>query len=118
MADEITVSVTLEFTKSGVTEKLSFPGLTYDMSGTDYVLQTQTIGTSEELLLMGDITTPGYLIIKNLDSTNFVELYRTSAGSGVVKLKAGETACFRLSAQPYALADTASCQVQYLLIED
>lgn len=119
MANEITVSGSLEFSKGSNSAKLEFGGLSIDVSGTNYNEATQTVGTSEEALNLGDVNAAGLLIIQNQDATNYVELRPASGEADLVKLKAGEWAIFRLaSSTPYAIANTASCVVKYLLIED
>ncbi len=35
---------------------------------------TPTIGTSAQLLDLGNVTSPGYVLIANLDATNYVEI--------------------------------------------
>jgi len=119
MADEITIHASLEFAKGGVDGKARTAGLTIDMSGTEYIYNVQIVGTSAEAIQLGDVTTSGYMFVKNLDATNFVEIRDGSGGADVVKLKAGEVALFRLTTTtPYAIADTASCRIEYLLLED
>lgn len=108
-------------TRSANTDDMGLLGLTFTMSGTNYVKGTQSIGTTAELLGKGEIGTPGFLIVKNLDATNYVEFEKAtfSTTAGTVKLKAGESACFRVASSTiYACANTAACVVSYLLIED
>lgn len=72
------------------------------------------VGTSEETIAFGDITAR-YCFFKNLDSTNFVQI-GFSTGVYGIKLLAGETAIFPLltSATVYAKADTSSCTLQVI----
>ena len=82
---------------------------------------TQNIGTSEEALNLGNIATLGYIYIKNLDETNFVQLRTATSGTYFCKLKPGEIAVFRFGSgvtAPYAIADTAACDVEYFLISN
>lgn len=124
MANEIEISMRLAFSKSSRaanTDDMGLLGLTFTMTGTDYVKGTQTIGTTAELLGKGEITTPGFLVVKNMDATNYVEFEKAtfSTTAGTVKLKAGEVACFRVASTTiYACANTAPCDVAYLLLED
>lgn len=119
MANEITLSASLEFLKATIGSSLSESALTFDVSGTDYVQASQAVGTTDEALDIGNITTLGYLFIKNMDSTNFV-VYRDADDQGnAVKIKAGEIALFRAgTAAPFVMADTAECIINYLAIED
>ena len=80
------------------------------------------IGTSEEDIDFGDITTEGYAVLKNLDDTNYVQYGPKSAGSMVAfgRLKAGEVAVVRLEPGVIirAIANTAACKVEVRVMED
>ena len=89
------------------------------------IIMTQSIGTSEEAIDLGDIT-PKYGFFKNLDSTNFISI-RAGTGLGnfarldpdengdgktfplIVRFGSGMTA-------PFAIADTAECLLSYMLV--
>ncbi len=123
MADELTVSIALAFSKSGRrcnTQEMGLNGVEIDVAGTDFIGPfTQTIGTTVEALELGDITAPGYIAVKNRDATNFVSLRNGSGGANLVELQPGDIACFRLATTtPYAIADTASCELLMLIVED
>lgn len=81
-----------------------------------------SIGTSEEDIVTTDISTLGWCFIKNLDPTNFIKYGPKSGGSMIEfgKLKAGEAAVFRLMTgiTIRAVADTAACKVQILILND
>ena len=57
--------------------------------------------------------------MQNLDATNFVEIRDATGTGNLVKLLAGDPPfVFRLSADataPYAIADTGTCNVRFLL---
>lgn len=82
----------------------------------------QTIGTTEEVVDFGDVTTEGYLYLKNVDPTNYVTYGPEDTGSMVVmgKLKPGEFAWFRVAPTVVmrAQADTADVQLDVRLYED
>ena len=122
MANEITFSALLAFSKGGRRADFGTVGGQLTMTGTDFVLKTQSIGTTEEALNIGDITTPGMMCMKNLDSSNAVTL-RAASGSGTagncITIKAGETQLFRLgSTAPFMIASNAAVEVNYLLLEE
>jgi len=81
----------------------------------------QTIGTTQEVLVVTDISTSGVGYFMNIDATNFVQLgvYVSATFYPLVRLLAGEVATFRLDtgATIYAQADTASCQLVYKINE-
>lgn len=86
---------------------------------------TISIGTSEEDVDLSDLTTEGWLYMKNLDGTNYVEWGASTGGTSpsmvqIGRLEAGEPAAFRMS--PGAVlrmkADTAACMVQIMAMED
>lgn len=75
----------------------------------------QNVGTSEEALNKGDCTSFGWVMIKNLDPTNFVTLrsVTATAGSAFAKLLAGEGLLIpSRQTNIYAIADTAACDVE------
>lgn len=122
MADELTLSIRATLSKSG--SEITFPpasaqALTIDVSGSRWLHNRQEIGTSEEALELGDISTGGYLIAINRDATNYLELRSGTGGTDLVRINAGEIACFRVSSDataPYAIANTSACVLEYLLL--
>jgi hypothetical protein len=81
-----------------------------------------SVGTSEEDIAFGDVSTRGFAILQNLDDTNYVTWGPVSGGSMVAagRLKPGETAILRLDpAASYKWqANTAACLVKQLILED
>ena len=118
MANEISLSASLIFSKGGASVS-RLENIQVDVTGDAFSYEVQEVGTSEEVLAQGaDLGTPGYMFIKNLDATNYVEVGSTT-GVYDIKLKAGEFAIYRHnSATVYTKANTGACNVAYLLIED
>ena len=117
MANEIAISVSISFSKGGATVS-RLEAIQVTVTGDAFSHEVQEVGTAEEELAQGaDLGTPGYMFIKNLDATNYVEVGSTT-GVYDIKLKAGEIALYRHnSATVYAKANTAACLCEYLLIE-
>ncbi len=117
MANEISITVSMIFNKGGASASRS-ESISVDVTGDAFTHEVQEVGTSDEELAQGsDLGTPGYMFIKNLDATNYVEYGLTSSYTG--KLKAGEVGLLRLAgAGVYAKADTAACNVEYWIIEE
>lgn len=117
MSSELRVSVNLNFSKSGARVSKSYAA-TIDVTGDSFVSGVLSIGTTEEeLTQLADLGTPGYVILKNLDATNYVE-FGSTTGVYDIKLQAGECALYRHnSATLYAKANTAACLVEYTIIE-
>lgn len=82
----------------------------------------QSIGTSEEIVQFGDVVTAGYLVLRNLDETNWVEYGPESGGAMVSfgKLKPGEVAVLRLKPGVVmrAKADSGAVKLDVRLYED
>ena len=74
-----------------------------------------SIGTSEEDIAFGDVT-PRFIMIENLDATNFVKYGPKSGGSMVLlgRVSPGGMAPFELGAGVTLrmVADTAACNVR------
>ena len=82
---------------------------------------TVNIGTSVESVTFGDVTTPGWAMLTNLDATNFVQ-WGFSSGVYGGRMEAGETAGpFRLDpgqSSIFLLANTAACNVLIQILSD
>jgi len=116
MANELRIEAQLEYSKSGVKQN-KHDSAYVDVSGDSFTHVVQEVGTSNELIVIGsDVGTWGYVYLKNLDSTNYVEVGLTSSYS--IKLKAGEVAMFRAAAALYARANTAAVDLEIIVIEE
>ena len=119
MANEINVSGKLNFSDTEkADETLSITALLASVVTLKYIKHKQSIGTSEEAITLGEVTSPGWAIFINRDPTNFIELRVATAGAKFAKLKPGEFAVLRLGSgaqAPFAIADTAACQMEYLI---
>lgn len=114
MANELRLQVYLKYSKNNRIIEES-ESIWVDVAGDNIIRNIQEVGTSEEALQSIDSGTQGYLFIKNLDSTNYVEVGLT--GSYTAKLQAGEIALFRCAGTVYAKANNDACDVDYILIE-
>lgn len=121
MANEITLTASVSLT-NGNLKKSFAPGtvqITQTTLGADD--RVVSIGTTEEDLAFGDVATLGFLCVRNLDSTNYVQWGPKSAGVMVAigRLKPGEYAIIRIEpgVTIRAIANTAACKVQWFLLE-
>src|SRR5262245_39528091 len=121
MASGVTMSGSLSYETTDTTDPVVtlVNDLFATISGFKYLKSVQLIGISGEAITLGEVTTPGWAMFINRDSTNFIELRVATGGAKFAKLKPGEFALLRLGSgaqAPYALADTASCLLEYILV--
>ena len=119
MASELSLGqLNIAFVKTGSPSlSTTVAAITPTVSGAQYMDNVQNVGTSEEAILLGDVAPGGYVLIQNLDTTNFVSLRQATGAANFIKLLAGEWAVFRMSADttaPFAIADTAAVNVRFL----
>jgi hypothetical protein len=120
-ANEITVTLSLAYLKSNVSTSKTLTAGVFSQNGSPvkYVQNVQNVGTSEEALVIGDITTLGWVWFKNLDATNPVSIRQGTGGTNMVKLMPGECACFRFGVNaPYVIATGSAVELEYLLLAD
>lgn len=118
MANEATVTTSLQFKKGNVDLTLSDAAKKFDVTGTRYQRAVQNVGTSEEALDMGDITDPGWAYFRNLDTSNYVEIRAATGDAACIRINAGESCCFRLVATaPFVIANTASLDLEYMIVQ-
>ncbi len=117
MANELSISVSVSFVKDGAMVSRSH-GFNADVSGEAFTHAVQSIGTgsAEVLQETSEVGVPQWIFIKNLDDTNFVTF--GTSGTLNLKLLAGEAVVYRAAIVPvYIQADTASVDVEYIIIE-
>lgn len=121
MANEITVQTSLKVT-NGNAKALGLDALnqSFDQAAEGgptpgYV----SIGTLEESHSFGELSTLGWMIMQNNDSTNYVQWGFTTGDYGG-RLEPGERAVFRLEpgATLYLKANTAACKMIIYAFED
>lgn len=122
MANEISVRGYLTGTKNGVTVT-GDTTKSITLAGSQLASGVQNIGTTtEQLSFPADLTTEGigYLYVKNLDATNYVEIgLNTPVTQIMIKLLAGQVAVFPpYSGNPtiYAKANTAAINLQWVAV--
>ena len=118
MAKEIKASVSLSVKTSIGTSSDVNGSKSIDMTGTHITHNIQDVGSGgpEALVEGADLGTPGVYYIKNLDAVNYVSI--GLSGQYSIKLKPGEFCLFRAAAAIYALANGATCKVEYMVLED
>lgn len=118
MSQELTIQAALAFSKSGAAISKTFLQTYFDVSGTAGIQSVIAVGTSDETLALGDISTIGWVYMKNLDPTNYI-----SVGSDgtlyPLKMKPGEPMLVRWNAAAiHVKSNTAPCNMEYVLIPD
>jgi hypothetical protein len=120
MANELQLQFGINYTKNAATFYRAPSSSSVTVAGNHVAAGTQAVGfAAAENLGKGDITTCGYLLIHNLDGTNFVQVgYDDGGFKPLVKLLAGEWSLFRLAqSSPQVKADTGACNIEYWLFE-
>ena len=120
MANEITILSDLAVKKGGVNYQLPLNRQSVTQTGTRLKDVVINVGTSEVSLAINDVGTPGYVVLRNLDGTNYVQWgIATTVYTG--RMLAGESANpFRIDAGVttlYLKANTAACDVRVVVLE-
>jgi hypothetical protein len=118
MANELTISATVKWVESGVTVNRSVGGLRIDTAGLKHYDAVQEIGTSEEAITLGEAGAGGYVFLENMSATNYIEIRPATGVADLIKLLPGDVALFRLTGDsvPYAIANTAPCNMRVTII--
>src|SRR5687768_2756767 len=119
MANEISATVSLSASKNGAAIASGQLSAVDDMAGDQMITNVQIVGTAAEALNLGDVSTIGYTVLKNMDSTNYVEISLISDGTTpFAKLLAGDIALIPMStATVYAKANTAPINLLVCSVE-
>ena len=120
MASEISVALAMVARKGGTVAGLDLGKISITWTGNNALHNRQTVGTAEEALVLGDCGAGGLLIAVNRDGTNYIRIRGASGQTPLVRCRPGEPAFFRVDAGavPTVQADTAACELEYVLLED
>lgn len=89
MANEYTASVRFDFLKS-LAQVSVVPSTEKTITGSQCSDSTQSIGTSHEALVFGEVgTNPGVFMLQNLDITNYVEVSSDNGSTYCIRLAPG-----------------------------
>jgi len=116
VAASFTVSILAQL--SGLGKELTFAENFNTTTPTLATYNYDSIGTTAEALDISDISTVEFIVIKNTDATNYVEIdcNYSSAFSADIRIDAGKTATFKPSGVVQAKANTAAVIVEYIAI--
>lgn len=127
MSSEITVTAALTYKDAtGTAEQLSLDAGVFTPSTLKVSKTKQIINTTETALKLGDTTAPGYVLLKNLDPTNSVDVKVAASGAIFARLdpdtgSAGKGGACLLklgsgAQAPVAIANTAACLIAVMVV--
>lgn len=122
MANEISITAKLSVSKGGTTVTNATSTDSIDMTGTNMLTLVQNIGTSYEALTLTDIDTASkyFVLLRNKDATNYVEVSFDAGSTYSLRMDAGEL-CGPLpivaGEQIGCRANTAACEVEIICCE-
>lgn len=129
MASELTVaaSVEISFDNGEIQDSLSILDADTVRTITTQLYHStiQSVGTTEEALLLGDVSSRGVCLLINLDSTNYIEVKTGTSGTIFAKLwprgtSNGINFCFLHlgsgAQSPFVIANTAACRMAIFLL--
>lgn len=119
MSNEITLDADLTYSDSeGTAVSLGVIAKTVTVTTKIVSRLKQNIGITEEAIKLGEVSSIGYAIFVNRDTTNYVELKVAASGAIFAKMFPGEMAFLRLGSGaqvPVGIANTAPVQLDILL---
>ena len=119
MANELTLSASLKFTKGDLKVSYARTGLRVNVNGTKTEDSVQEIGTSRELISLGEAGAGGYVFLQNLGTAagQTISISDADDTSYIIELLAGDIALFRLKdAAIYAIATSVASNLRVLVI--
>lgn len=121
MANEILLRVQLSFAKGGTAGYADSGDLILTMAGTKHFDTRQTVGITEEALLLGECTAPNtHYWIRNLDTTNPIDLKPAAGGTVTTRIPAGRVAYGQFGPSvtaPMVIAITAQVDIRVFLVQ-
>lgn len=128
MAGELTITAAMTFQKSGIVADFARVLKTFDVAGRDYIHRTQAIGSSEEAVSLGELSTLGWGLFLHTGlkpdgtaTTQTISLRPASGVADMIELQPGEffMGPLKPAGTPYAIASGSDQPVlEFLLVED
>lgn len=118
MASELLLQASLKFNKGGSSLITDFGSVLFDVAGTAFNKQTQTIGTADEVLVLGDVSSIGFVAFKNLDPTNSIYIGSDGTLYPIILRPLGFAVMEWNAAAIHAKAITANCIIEYSLVAE
>lgn len=118
MAREMSITTSINYSRAGGdTEQIS-ESYSVDVAGAPRMSGRQNIGTTEEQLVLGDVSSVGIVWIKNLDTTNFITVGTVTNQRGF-RINPGESFPFRAANNAiFIAANTAAVDVAYAVFSN
>ena len=119
MASQLTTTVIVTYSKSGLSFSESTVSTTEDLTGGGVGGGVVSVTTAAMAIPLGGVTTPGGVaVFKNLNAMNYIEIGFDSSGFvSFAKLLPGQVACIPLVNAPWARANTAACLMQFKIMD-
>lgn len=118
MSEELQTSASLHFVKGERDVEKSYGGIMLDVTGSIYFQGNQVIATSSTVVKVGSLSSVGYVIVKNLDPTDYVSFHNGTSGALTVEVPPKGVAMFKFATGGtlYATANTTTVEIEYTLI--
>jgi len=122
MANEIKINLSLQADNGSFSQTFNPGQLQIDQAAIGFHGPVVTVGTTEEVVPNGDVSTVGVFLCRNLDAANYVTVGVSTGGAmyDFARIEAGES--FVLRREPSSIlrwkANTAAVKVQQYLFED
>lgn len=121
MANEVSITLKTVLANGNLNDRWDNGTISLTQTTKGLHAAVESVGTSEEDMSYGVLSTPGLIMMRNLDATNYITYGPKSGGSMVLmgKLAPGQQALFYLGAsvQLRWIANTSACLVSYKVYE-
>lgn len=120
MANTTSGSTSLTFTLGSYLSDSLSGSMSSSVAGDDFVKMTQLVPTSTTALSIGNLSTLGAYLIKNLDTTNYVDILSSTTGITILHLLPSSSAVGYFPGTitaPAAKANTSPVSIEYMICE-
>jgi hypothetical protein len=95
------------------------PGFTWNVNGNAFVNQTILVPTGGIAVPLGQVTAPHFSVWHNMDTNNFITVANVQGDQPFMHMGPSEFCFVSLdsSVVPWAIANTAACLLEYLIIQ-
>ena len=128
VARELTISLSAAYEDdAGMTAQVDISNLIVTLATARCHHTKQNVGTTQEAINLGDVSSLGVLVLVNLDPTNYIEVKTATGGTIIAKLfplvdsgAAGlNWCCLQVGSgitAPFVIANSGACEMEIFLL--
>lgn len=118
MANELSINMSVDYESTTAEFTAALTEFVLTQATKTFAYLEQTVAATEAALNLGNVSSLGYILVKNTDDTNTVQIRTGTGATKSVKVRPGCGACFEFGSgvtAPFVITDSGTAKIEYWL---